>query len=120
MSLGDLRSEEEGEDDLRVGKRVGLGEARLGCSDGTQPEPTGRVRHLHREEQEETVTDPGQIPGTGRRVGFERASGRELGLPNLTNPVMGLFTGRPLAQFPPSGFSLTGCPYMSKLAPRSR
>ena len=91
MSTSDLWSEDEGKDDLRAGKRGGLGEARLGSSDGTQPEPSGRVRHLHREEQEETVPDPGQILGAGRGLGFERASGRELGRPNLSNPIMGLF-----------------------------
>ena len=91
MITGDLRIEVEGEDDIRAGKRVGLGEVRLGISDGTRPESSGRERHFHREEQEETYPDPGQILGAGRGSGTERASGRELGRPNISNPVMGLF-----------------------------
>ena len=88
---GDLRIEVEGEDDIRAGRRVGVGEVGLGISDGTWPESSGRERHSHREEQEETHPDPGQILGTGRGLGTERASGRELGRPNVLNSVMGLF-----------------------------
>ena len=91
MITGDLRIEVEGEDDIRVGRREGLGEAGLGISDGTRPESSSRERHPHREVQEETQADPGQILGVGRGSGTEWASGRELGRPNLSNPVMGLF-----------------------------
>ena len=91
MSTGDLRIEVEGEEDLRAGKRVGSEEVRLGSSDGIRPESSGRERHFHREEQEETHPNPGQILGAGRGSGTERASGRELGQPNVSNPVMGLF-----------------------------
>ena len=35
--------------------------------------------------------DPGQILGAGRGSGTEWASGRELGRPNVLNPVLGLF-----------------------------
>ena len=91
MSTGDLRSKVEGEDDLRAGKRVGVGEARLGSFDGTRSKSSGRVRHSHRKEQEETNPVQGQILGAGRGSGNERASGRELGQPNVLNPVMGLF-----------------------------
>ena len=91
MSTSGLRIEVEGEDDLRDGKRAGSGEVRLGSSDGIRPESSGRECHFHREEQEETDPDPGQILGAGRGSGTERASGSELGRPNVSNPVMGLF-----------------------------
>ena len=91
LITGDLRIEVEGEDDIRVGRRVGLGEVGLGNSDGTRPESSGKERHSHREDQEETHQDPGQILGAGRGSGTERASGRELGRPNVSNPVMGRF-----------------------------
>ena len=91
MSTDDSRSEVEGEDNSRVGKRVGAGEARPGSSDGTRPEASGSVRQSYRKEQEETDPAPGQISGAGRVSGTEWASGRELGRPNVSNPVMGLF-----------------------------
>ena len=91
MITGNLRIEVEREDDIRAGERVGSGEVRLGISDGIRPKSSGRERHFHREEQEETYPDPGQILGAGRGSGTKRASGRELGRPNVLNPVMGLF-----------------------------
>ena len=91
MSTGDFWSEVEGEDKLRAGKRVGAGEVRRGSPDGTRSKASGRVCHSYRKEQEEMDPVPGQFLGVGRGPGTERASGRELGRPNVLNPVMGLF-----------------------------
>ena len=91
MITGDLRIEVEGEDDIRAGRREGLGEAGLGIVDGNRPESSSRERHPHSEDQEETHPDPGQILGAGRESGTDRASGRELGRPKVSNPVIGLF-----------------------------
>ena len=91
MSTGDVRSEVEEEEESRAGKRVGVGEARHGSFNGTRSKSSGRARQSFRKVQEELDLAPGQIIGAGRGSGTEWASGRELGRPNISNPVMGFF-----------------------------
>ena len=79
MSTDDSRSEAEEEDESRAGNRVEAGEARPGSSDGTRSESSGRARQSYRKVQ------------AGMGLGTVRESGRELGWPNVSNPVMGLF-----------------------------
>ena len=120
LITGDLRPEVEGEDDTRAGRRVRSGEVGLGNFDGTRPESSGRERHSHRKVQEEMQPVSGQIIEAGRGWCTKWASGRELAGPPYRVRFWAWFIGRPSALFPPSGLSLTGCPFTSPLAPRPR
>ena len=91
MRTDDSKSEAEEEDESRAGNRVEVGEARPGSSDGTRSESSGRVRQSYRKVQVEKDLGPGQIIEAGMGSGTVRESGRELGWPNVSNPVMGLF-----------------------------
>ena len=90
LITGDLRLEVEGEDDTRVGRRMRSGEEGVGNFDGTRPESSGRERHSRREVQEEMQRVSGHIIGVGRGSGTQGASGRELGRPTVSTPVLGL------------------------------
>ena len=90
LITGDLRLEVEGEDDTRAGRRTRSGEDGVGNFDGTRPEPSGRERHSRREVQEEMQPVSVHIIGAGRGSGTEGASGRELGRPTVSTPVLGL------------------------------
>ena len=91
MRTDDSRNEAEEEVESRVGKRVEGGEDRPGSCDGNRSESSGRAPQLYRKGQEEKEPGSGQIIGAGMGSGTVRESGRELGWPNGSNPVMGLF-----------------------------
>ena len=90
-STGEVRSEVEEEDVSRAGMRAGAGEARPGSFDGTWSVSAGRAWQPYCKVQEEKDPAQGQITGKGRGSGTVRASGRELGRPNVLTPIMGLF-----------------------------
>ena len=90
MSPGDARFGVEGDDDTRAGRRVMEGDAVLGDFDGTRAEISGRVCHYLREIQEEMKQASGKLLGADRRSGQEWASGRDLGRPKISLPVLGL------------------------------
>ena len=90
LSIGDLRLEVEGVDDTRAGRRRRTGEAGVRNCDGIRSESLGRERHSRREDQEETQLVSCQIIEAGRRPGTEGASGRKLGRPTVSTPVLGL------------------------------
>ena len=66
-----------------------VGDAGLGHFDGTGAEISGRVCHYHREVQEETKSDSGNFFGANRWSSPEWASGRDLGRPKISPPVLG-------------------------------
>ena len=90
LITGDLRLEVEGEDDTRAGRRMRSGEVGVGNFDGTRSESSGRERHSRCGVQEEMQPVSGHIIGEGRGSGTEGDSGRELGRPTVSTPVLGL------------------------------
>ena len=90
MSPGDTRLGVEGDDDTRAGRKVIVGDAGLGHVDGTRAESSGRVCNYHCVVQEETKADSGNFFEANRWSGPEWASGRDLGRPKISPPVLGL------------------------------
>ena len=90
MSPGDARLGVEGDDDTRTRRRVIVDDANLGQFDGTRAKISGRVCHYLREVQEETKPDSGNFLRANRGSGPEWASGRDLGRPKISLPVLGL------------------------------
>ena len=90
MSPGDASFGVEGDDDTRAGRRVMVGDAVLGDFDGTRAEISGIVCHYPSEIQEEMKQASGKFLGADRRSGQEWASGRDLGWPKISLPVLGL------------------------------
>ena len=89
MRPGDTRLGVEGDDDTRAGRRVLLGDAIVRHFDGNGDEISGRVCHYYHESQEKTKSDPGNCFGANRWPGSEWASGRVLGRPKISPPVLG-------------------------------
>ena len=116
MSTCDLRSEVEGEDDLRAKKRVGARAARLGSFYGTRSECAIPIAKSKRRWTQFQVKFLGRVEDQALN---RRRAGSWAG-PTFRIRLWAFSTGRPLARFPPSGIFLTRCPSTSHLPPRLR